>query len=277
MRKIGIAGVLLLVWTVFVSAIGFSASLRGGGGIALGGDTIEVFGLPSLDLLVDGSGNYMTYSNRFVALGSGVILLAGVDVELIKYFSLEFLGGYFYGPKMTFSDFKPAPGVSVHGSYTASVIPAALTLKAKVPLGKLVIYAGAGPSFGFAAKAKAVIDSDDGVDQEHSEAEITFKPGLGYHGVFGAEFSLSKNLSLIAEARGEQLTFTSKGARITVYTVNGTDQLSTFVTADREIEYVDDLSAYENSPYDPDVPTQELAFHLPADSIHGFIGIVIRF
>jgi hypothetical protein len=64
---------------------------------------------------------------------------------------------------------------------------------------------------------------------------------------------------------------------IVAYTVNGEHMLLVAYpdVADREIVFVSDLDDYLNNPVDPDRPAQELACNLSADSVGGFIGIVL--
>ena len=88
-----------------------------------------------------------------------------------------------------------------------------------------------------------------------------------------------ENLMIVVEARGEQLSFKTKKGVITALTVDGTDQLSTTYpnVVDREIDFVDDLSTFENNPVDPNAPYQELAYNVFADSINFFLGVMFRF
>lgn len=86
---------------------------------------------------------------------------------------------------------------------------------------------------------------------------------------------MTNNLALLAEVRGEQLSFKIKKETLTAYTVNGSDELMTAYpdVAEREIEYVDDISSFV---FDPDKPDQDTTYNVFANSITAFIGVMWR-
>jgi opacity protein-like surface antigen len=285
MKKIVLAAILLVLGVALVSAIDISVSARGGYGLGLGGQNF--FGMTGImdtkyageELEIDAGGETDTYTTVNFSNGKGIKLLAGVDLGLLPNFSVELLGGYVIGPEQDAYSYEDASaGPDLEGAtMKTSYLPLSLTAKAKIPLGKFTLFAGAGPSFALFAKTTSEMDSDNGVNVTHQEMEMTYKPGFGYHGVLGAEYALTGNLSLLFEVRGEQLTFKPKKAEITAWTENGTDVLSTHTTSETEIEFVDDLADYRNGPMDPDDPSERNAVNINGNSVSVYLGVIWRF
>lgn len=285
MKKIVLAAILLVLGAALVSAIDISVSARGGYGLGLGGQNF--FGMTGImdttyageDLVVEAGGEVDTFTTLNFSNGKGIKLLAGVELGLLSHFSVELLGGYVIGPEQdVFSSEDYSAGTDIEkATLKTSYLPLSLTAKAKIPLGKFTLFAGGGPSLGLFAKSIMEYDSDDGVDVEYREAELTYKPGFGYHGVLGAEYALTGNLSLLLEVRGEQLTFKPKKMEVTDYTVNGVDMLDTLDTDEKETEFVDDLSDYVNGPMDPNDPSERNAINIYGNSISVFLGVIWRF
>lgn len=276
MKRIVLVGVMLLVGGVLVSAIGLSVSPRGGLGLGMDRESDGV------DMERDSAGQYSTYNNLFYSLGGGKGGLVSVDVAFTDYLSVELGGGLRFGAifqdMQTVLDGTP-PGTTEYAHIENLYFPLFLTAKGRIPLGRSTLYIGAGPSSCFLNSTTTDFQEMAGVE-EYLEMETTYTMGWGYHGVVGVEFPLGKRdrLSLCVEARGEQLTVRPKKSVLTVYTVDGVDQLMVAYpdVADREIEYVRDLSDYMNDPYDPNSPSQEFAYNLSADNVSVYVGIVWR-
>jgi hypothetical protein len=180
------------------------------------------------EIEIDVAGDYTTYANKFWGHNEGMKVLANADVALIDTFSLGLAGGYVIGlPGMSLADFV-ADDFTPSGTETktnTSFFPLFLTFKGNVPLGKLVLSFGAGPSFAFAARTESYKLDNPGPGEERWEWETTHTVGFGYHGVFGISYALTKSFLLMAEVRGEQLTFRPKKTTLTAYTIDGTDEL----------------------------------------------------
>jgi hypothetical protein len=274
MKRMVLAGIWLAAGAAAVSGIGWSFFACGGYGLGLDG---EAFGT---EVEVAPSGFYETYANYFTKPGQAVRVFGEANAALSDHFCIGLGGGYTLG--------DPWGGALAFyheefvGNRTAnmstSFVPLFLTLKGRIPLARFSFDFGVGPSVGILAKSKVTDTQISGGVEEYWEIEGTYTAGWGFHGVAGVEFRLTKWLALRAEARAEQLTFRPKKAVITVYTVNGVDQLmSTYPeVSDREIVFVDDLDDYLNSPFDPDSPSQELAYNLSGDTVGAFLGLVFR-
>jgi hypothetical protein len=181
MKRVVVVGVLLLAGAGLVSAIGFSVGARGGFGIGVGQTT------DGLDVQVDGLGNFTGASPIFYSNGYGIKAMAGPEIILLDNLSIELLGGYLFGLEQPVAYFKDmGTDETDDTTATTSFIPVSLTVKLRLPLNRLVLYGGAGPSFGFLAKTKGVEEYNDGAGNlERTEIERTYGIGYGYHGVLG--------------------------------------------------------------------------------------------
>jgi hypothetical protein len=226
------------------------------------------------------SAKYAVYQNRFVYPGEALRLVGEAAVALGDNFSLGVRAGYLMGDpwETPFATLTQEGGANREAGVRTSFIPLSLTLRGRIPVGRFSFDFGAGPSVGILAKSTAT-DHQWGsmMPDRYWEIEGTYTTAWGFHGVIGAEFRITSWLAIRAEARAEQLTLRPKTATIVKYTVDGVDQLLAAYpnVADREVIYVTDLSDYLNSPIDPNAPSQQLAYNISADTVGGFIGIVL--
>ncbi len=276
MKRIILIGVMFLIAATNVSAIELSVFAGGGYGFGMDEET------EGTNIERAPNGNYLNYSNKFYKNARGLRGLGEVDVAFSDYFLIGLGGGYIAsthseGSGLAFL-YNPVTSTRREAGISTSFVPFFLTLKGRIPVGRFNFYVGAGPSTCILAESKITDLMASGDVEEYWEIEATYTPGWGYHGVAGVEFRLSKRISIRMEARGEQLTFRPKKSVITVYTVNGVDELmATYPDVyDRETEYVGDLSEFLNNPVDPDAPNQDLAYNISADSVAVLMGIVWR-
>jgi len=161
-----------------------------------------------------------------------------------------------------------------------SFIPLSLTLKVKKTIGSLTPYAGFGPTFAIGAKSIGKSDKEalDGT-KYYTEEEISYKLGIGFHGIVGIEYGLSDNLACFLQARVDQISLKLDKSKITKYTVNGQDKLNEAypTTSDKETEYVDEYTYDSTATPDPNSPSKELTSTSPANSVTLALGIALKF
>jgi len=202
--------------------------------------------------------------NVMVGLGVGYSL--GFEKEIGKY----------NNPSET----DPTAAKTSSMKMKTSFIPLSLTLKVKKTIGSLTPYAGFGPTFAIGAKSIGKSDKEalDGT-KYYTEEEISYKLGIGFHGIVGIEYGLSDNLAFFLQARVDQISLKLDKREITKYTVNGQDKLKENYPniSDKETEYVDEYTYDSTATPDPNSPSKELTFTSPANSVTLALGIALKF
>ena len=271
--KVILLGMSLLFLCVFpLFSIGFSFFLAGGHAFGTDGEALGT-------RIETSDGSYNLYTNTSTKPGTSLRGIGSADIWFSDSFGVTVGAGYLVGPlvRLPFIYYETSDVPDRTAYVEWSFIPVWTTIRGRVSAGKFSIDVGVGPTAAFNGRS-IVTDSWTSNNDSYWEIEGTSTIGWGFHGVVGAEFELSRRFAIRMEARGEHLTFRPKSAVITKYTENGEDRLeSEYPTvADRETVFVEDLSEYLNAPYNPDLPGQQLAYNISADSIGVYLGIVIR-
>jgi hypothetical protein len=97
---------------------------------------------------------------------------------------------------------------------------------------------------------------------------------LGYSAAVGVKFNLNDNFSLFGEFDCNGINYSPKKYKITKYTENGVDRLSTLTVRQQETDYVKNYDAKQTSAGSP---KQELKITFPFSNFEINIGAVYRF
>lgn len=73
---------------------------------------------------------------------------------------------------------------------------------------------------------------------------------IGYFGAIGVSIKIADNMQFFAEAEHISLRTKQKTAVLTDYTVNGSSQLESLTTQQKQTEYVDELTSSDNTKID---------------------------
>ncbi|MBN2745130.1 MAG: outer membrane beta-barrel protein [Bacteroidales bacterium] len=110
--------------------------------------------------------------------------------------------------------------------------------------------------------------------QSVTEQEVTYKGryAVGFTGALGYSFEMSDQIHLFGELQYISLRIYRNTAELTVYTIDGKDQMGTLTnTIQKEFEYVDELPANANT--DVSKPMQLLTSATPYHSFGINIGV----
>ena len=212
--------------------------------------------------------------NMYYSGGGGIKFGIGLDAEIAEHVALGFDVGYSMGltsevEKSTY----PTETELIEAK--ASYLPISLTLKVKSKLEKMTIYAGMGPSLLMMPKALITISGTDGTDVFAGEGDLTFKMGLGYHGLVGMEYALTEKVNFIAQLRSDQVSVKTDKFELTKATENGTDVLALMDIRDKNITFLEDDTTDDDTK--DTLPMVENAEMWSADGLTFSIGIGYSF
>lgn len=271
MKKIlmAVMAVAVLVGCVSLVQAG-SLTLRPMLGYGLGTGRMEI----GTDKERDATNKTIKNENLYYSAGSGIKIGAGLDTGVSENVVLGLDLGYSIGSKKEKDKYTDPTNSDVTEMKT-SFIPISATLKVKTTIDKVTPFAGFGPTLVLAPKTIATDSSTSGTSKKEWETEITYKLGLGYHGLAGIEYSLSDNLVLITQLRVDQVSLKADKSKITKYTEDGADKLLGMDTRDKETVYKEDSSS--DNPADNNSPKIDNTYTIPANSLTIGVGLGIKF
>ncbi len=97
---------------------------------------------------------------------------------------------------------------------------------------------------------------------------------LGYSAAAGVKLNLNDHFSLFGEFDCNGLNYSPKKYKLTKYTVNGVDELSTLTTSQKEIDFVKSYDAMQTST---DSPSKQLKQSFPFSNFEINIGAQYKF
>ncbi|MCG7851381.1 MAG: PorT family protein [Methanosarcinaceae archaeon] len=210
----------------------------------------------------------------YYSAGGGIKFGLGLDIEVAEHVALGLDFGYSLGSKAEVDKYT-GPTDNRLTEYQSSYLPISLTLKVKSKLEKMTLYAGMGPSMLMAAKS-TVTETRSGTGYNiEEEGDITYKMGLGYHGLLGVEYGISEKMDFVAQLRTDQIALKSDKYEMTKATLDGKDVLGTYDVRDKNITYEEDDTADDYTK--ADVPEIQNAFIMPANNFTLNIGIAYKF
>lgn len=226
---------------------------------------------------------YANYgSGPNIGLKAGYMWKSGMGVEFgySKFFTSDFKysnsSKYYLNDDLQRSRFRED---SYHTKFSTLSSGVVYTLPAK----KLSPYFKAGVILGF---AKITIDqqrnyfyiySSSGPDNTESTIVVSGKPAVGGYASIGLTYQLSSAFSMFAEVNMNAISFTPRKAEYTKYIENGDDLLSQMTIAEKEAEYVDEVSGtYPEPPHDHE-PTKILKERYSFSSMGINMGLVYVF
>ncbi len=273
----------LLVLTLFSLA---SASIEirpyGGYGFPIDGSTV----FQGSDTENNTHGTNIKDKQLYVNEGKGVNLGLGILVGLNKNMGIEIGGGYVLSPggvvmrnKDNTTGADPVYMDTVFQS--SSYIPVNLTFKIFTSYGRLKPFIGFGPTLALNGKsilASKTTRANANLNVEQT-MELTYQNSFGLNSSIGADFEVSKVISLFLSANLYSISLKAKKMVITKYTKGGTDKLSSMDKIDKEFEFYDDIAGKVNAYNSDDVnkPNVGKAFSVPFNAISVNFGIALKF
>lgn len=144
---------------------------------------------------------------------------------------------------------------------------------------KLNPYMKIGATLGLGSKitmtGEEVFRSD--FDSDMVEFTIVQNGGmaLGFNAALGANYGLTENISIFAEASFLSLSYAPTDREITQYEYNGVDELKELDKSDRETIFVDKLGTSSNT--NDNEPSEELKVYQPFSNLGLSIGLKVGF
>jgi opacity protein-like surface antigen len=144
-------------------------------------------------------------------------------------------------------------------------------------------YGRAGIIIGALTRVKAVNSTTRTGTPENLKASTTEDQtvrlsggvALGFAGAVGVDFNLNKNLGLYAEITYTGLNYSPRKGKITVWTVDGVDQLPSKTTKEKEFEFVKKLDTDISIP--DSEPDKALKESFPLSNVGINIGVKFKF
>jgi hypothetical protein len=98
---------------------------------------------------------------------------------------------------------------------------------------------------------------------------------LGFEAAIGVRYNLSNHFSLFSEFDCNGINYTPKKYKLTKYSVNGVDELSTLTTKQKNIDFVKTYDAMQTIP--DDSPDKQLKLSFPFSNFELNVGARWRF
>ncbi len=228
------------------------------------------------DLAVDAAGNTTKDAVILHSAGAGLKIGLGADVGLSDNFSIEPGIGYSYGAEKIVDKWNDQSGTPKVGSSkeSDSFVPFSVTLKIRAKEGAFTPYVGFGPTLALGAKGTTFWEETRAGVTKKSEVETTYTTGFGFHGVVGTDYKVSDRFVLFGQLRAEQLSLKPSKGRMTKYTENGVDKLSSQPVKDTQIIYKDNAGGASGAA---NVPSVLRADPVAASSVAITFGVAYKF
>jgi len=268
MKKLNL--IILIFFTTCIFSSGFSQglSVKLGGGYAIG---MNQQSLPFVEYDTQDENGISTH--RFwYSLGKGMTPELEIAYKFNKNFGIAINASYLYGTKNTaFNDYLDDENDYSYHYYSEMILISPSVLFEPIH-GDFSPYAKLGGVFG---SGKFYQKYDDMKDSENIYLiEYTGSSALGVNTALGMNYKLSSLISVYAEINAMIMSWAPEKAKVTKYIVEGEDQLPDMPVAEREIEFVESV---EQSPYNPDEPSQALKQNFNFDNIGLRAGVKFSF
>lgn len=197
----------------------------------------------------------LTQTNIYGTFGTGFNATLKAGFKQTQNFGVEFGTNYLYGLKKTLQDDAGPNSSTLVQSQTSQlrVMPGVVLETSNAAL---TIYTRLGAVVPLMGKTFTTSENSVTTGQSTNvtiiKSETTGALSMGYYGAGGVSLKIKDKLKVFAEVELVTLKVKQKSSVITEYTVNGTDQLGSLNTIDKETEYKDSYNSADNT--DPDRP-----------------------
>ncbi len=224
-----------------------------------------------------------TYSieQNVVSLGSGLNFGAFYGYKFNKSFGVELGASYLLGATFTGEREGIRPELEYLWHSRNSIKANMFRLSPAITIGTAIndigLYARFGAVLGFGSVYREFIFSSmsSGIaSSQTTKIKSSGGMGLGLTGGVGITYSLSSKWSLFGEVNVISMSYSPAKSKLTEYTVDGIDQLSTLTTSEKEVKFVDSFT-YNTADHPSDEPREELKSYFPFSSLGLNIGLRI--
>lgn len=279
---------LVFAVTLAVSPLSFSqgfyAELNAGYGFSIGSDVIGANYTSSDVITMSDWTSSGTYEIIRGSHGQGMNFGLDLGYMFNPNIGLSLNTNYLMGKTFTATDTDKETYTDPSGTTTFEANEE-LTIKAQMlrlmpslvlalDKDKVKPYAKIGLALGVMNKMDVNSDySDTNGDSESMVAEVYGGIAIGLNSELGLEYKLSDKLSLIGSVNSINMSYAPTRGMITSYKVNGTEQIDSFTTRDKEVEFVDTDSYNSNEVPNENEPSQDSKEYHPFSSVGLRVGL----
>ena len=222
-----------------------------------------------------------TYTIINTSFGRGLNFGLNIGYMLGEQAGLEAGFSYLLGAQVVsdFSD-QSVSGVTETGTdeFDLRMSRAHLGARYTIGEGSMRPYMRGGVTFGLGAKLTSgtyrSVQSSSGTSTFHSVTEYTGGSAIGTYAGLGFTYAFSDMIGIYFEANVIGQNWAPERSDIVKYDIDGTSQLSSLTTRQRETVYVDSYSDDGSAPND-NAPDEDLKMFMPASSIGLSLGVHI--
>lgn len=219
------------------------------------------------------NGSTTTFTGAYGSYGSGLRLEAGYIHPFNERLHLEMDITYLFGKPIE-STYKGS-GSTQSQSSSSRFYEFSPLLRVNLGGNKIKPYAAIGPVFGLGTITDTYkASSTSGTNSGEAQVEYTGSVAIGAKSAVGAEFTQGKfvfyaQLTLIG------MSYSPDKSEVTKYIFNGTDQLPSFTTADKQTVYRNSYTVANGGP-DPNKPKEELKIFIPYSNVSLNVGVMFK-
>ena len=211
-----------------------------------------------------------------VGLGKGFAPVVRAGIFVNDFMAVELGVAYRLGINTKIDVSTTTPGSSTgwdkfKGSML-QLIPA-IVIQPDFDLGNVAPYARVGVLVGIIPNITCNFNVTSGNNNDVGTIKYTGGVAVGGSAALGCDFDLSDMLSIYAEIYYDAMAYAPTKGKITKYSVNGEDKLSTLSTQDKETKFVKDLSGFTPDSNSPD---QQLKNSYPFNNVGLTVGVKIK-
>jgi hypothetical protein len=240
------------------------------------------YGLPSNTQNLDyfdfydykGNTNGYTETQQFISLGKGFNAGANFGMMFNDNVGVDLGISYLVGGKSKAQDVYE-DGSTGDYTFSSQMLRFNPSLIISSDHGNLKPYAKFGIVFGTGSVLFQYNEKEESYASS-MEMKLSQGMGVGCTSGIGVNFELSKSMSFFGEINVIAMSYSPKIGEITKYSVDGVDQLPDLTTADKEIEFVDEITVDYKNDRTENQPSQELSQSLPFSSTSINFGIRIN-
>jgi len=223
-------------------------------------------------------------SQTIINGSAGQGFTGGLDVQykFCPYFDLDLGGRYWGGAAINhYANYIPTDAVTAgNTSYQDNLHMTVFSLGDFYDVcnnHKLTPFMGIGLDCG-TGNIKSIATSTGAGYIDVGNANTTIDAAFGVYIELGLKYRISSHFSILAQLRGDVLSITPSIGTLESYSVNGGPNIvGTLTTSERQVDYVNNLSANNTLNGPSTSPSEEPAYKIPASAWGVTVGVAYTF
>ena len=205
-------------------------------------------------------------------LGKGINVGATFGTMINANVGIELSAGYLVGGKLK-SSYSFQSGVNYDDEISLRMLRLIPALKLTTGADKTKAYARGGVVVGLLGNGITKSNDKDQSGTEIREEKFTGGVSIGFMGAMGAEFAMSAKSAFFTELCFIAQSWAPSKSKITKYTEDGDDLLSTLTVHEQQTEYSNHISSSSSSVSTANEPAKALKVYLPMSSVGINVGV----